>query len=175
MHGKFGYFEHQRKSGIKTVFMQLKRDREYPDGLGLFWGKGHFFSWLFVWSTHLPTVASSRLSSSKSLTTSTALLAMPNSNKTMLQCILQRLSLFSSSDMALLLINTLPIYRPDPNPIEHVWVHLKRYLHRKYPDIANTPGGPDKYVLGLLRSCLKPGRQFQSPCLNRCGGACLTG
>ena len=29
MHGKFGYFEDERKSGIKTVFMQLKRDREH--------------------------------------------------------------------------------------------------------------------------------------------------
>ena len=38
---------------------------------------------------------------------------------------------------------TNPPYSSDLNPIEHVWVHLKRYLQAKYPDIANTPGGPD--------------------------------
>lgn len=36
-----------------------------------------------------------------------------------------------------------PPYSPDLNPIEHAWVHLKRYLQKKYPDISQTPGGPD--------------------------------
>ena len=36
-----------------------------------------------------------------------------------------------------------PPYTLDLNPIEHVWVYLKRYLQAKYPDIANTPVGPD--------------------------------
>ena len=36
-----------------------------------------------------------------------------------------------------------PPYSSDLNPIEHVWIHLKRYLQAKYPDIANSPGGPD--------------------------------
>ena len=36
-----------------------------------------------------------------------------------------------------------PPYSPDLNPIEHVWVVLKQKLHKQYPDIANTPGGPD--------------------------------
>jgi transposase len=37
-----------------------------------------------------------------------------------------------------------PPYSPDLNPIEHVRVELKRRLHRKYPDIGNPKGGPDK-------------------------------
>lgn len=43
-----------------------------------------------------------------------------------------------------------PPYSPDLNPIEHVWVHLKRQLHRKYPDIATTPGGPDRVRSKLI-------------------------
>lgn len=37
-----------------------------------------------------------------------------------------------------------PPFSPDLNPIEHVWVRLKEGLHKRYPDMANTPGGPDK-------------------------------
>ena len=33
---------------------------------------------------------------------------------------------------------------PDLNPIEHVWVELKKRLQIQYPDIATTPGGPEK-------------------------------
>lgn len=29
-----------------------------------------------------------------------------------------------------------PPYSPDLNPIEHIWVHMKRVLHKKYPDIV---------------------------------------
>jgi transposase len=36
-----------------------------------------------------------------------------------------------------------PPYSPDLNPIEHVWKHLKEKMHERYPDISNTPGGPD--------------------------------
>ena len=32
----------------------------------------------------------------------------------------------------------------DLNPIEHTWVELKRRLHRKYPHLSDTSGGPVK-------------------------------
>jgi transposase len=41
-------------------------------------------------------------------------------------------------------VDAHPPYSPDLNPIEHVWVVLKQRLHKKYPNIANTPGGPGK-------------------------------
>ena len=47
-------------------------------------------------------------------------------------------------------VDNHPPYSPDLNPIEHVWVHLKRQLHRKHPDIATTPGGPDRVRARLI-------------------------
>jgi len=37
-----------------------------------------------------------------------------------------------------------PLYSPDLNPIEYVWVVPKHRLHRKYPDFRNTKEGPGK-------------------------------
>ena len=36
-----------------------------------------------------------------------------------------------------------PPYSPDSNPIEHVWVELKKRLHQQYPRIGDTPGGKE--------------------------------
>jgi len=37
-----------------------------------------------------------------------------------------------------------PPCSPDLNPIQHVWVEMKKRLQIQYPDIASTPGGPQK-------------------------------
>ena len=36
-----------------------------------------------------------------------------------------------------------PPYSPDLNPIEHVWVELKKQLHQQYPMIGDTAGGKE--------------------------------
>ncbi|RPB24061.1 hypothetical protein L211DRAFT_204395 [Terfezia boudieri ATCC MYA-4762] len=32
--------------------------------------------------------------------------------------------------------------KQDLNPIDHVWVELKRWLYQRYPDLLQTRGGP---------------------------------
>ena len=39
---------------------------------------------------------------------------------------------------------------PDLNPIEHIQVHHKRQLHKRYSNIATTPAGPDKVCARLI-------------------------
>ena len=49
-----------------------------------------------------------------------------------------------------------PPNSPDLNPIEHVWKLLKECLHRRFPNIHKTPGGPAAVKLKLaaaLREC----------------------
>ena len=36
-----------------------------------------------------------------------------------------------------------PPYSPDLNPIEHVWVELKKQSQQQYPRIGDTPGGKE--------------------------------
>lgn len=47
------------------------------------------------------------------------------------------------------LVDRHPPFSLDLNPIEHVWVHLKRLLHQLYPDIAYTKGKPEKVKVRL--------------------------
>lgn len=37
-----------------------------------------------------------------------------------------------------------PAKSPDMNPIEHLWRCLKAELHKRYPDTATLPGGPER-------------------------------
>lgn len=41
-------------------------------------------------------------------------------------------------------VDEYPAFSPDLNPIEHVWVELKKRLQEQYPKIGETPGGKDK-------------------------------
>ena len=43
-----------------------------------------------------------------------------------------------------------PPYSLGLNPIEHVWVVLKQRLHKQYPEIADTPCGPDAVSARLV-------------------------
>lgn len=42
-----------------------------------------------------------------------------------------------------------PLNSPDVNPIEYVWEHLKRQLHRQYPDTFSLKGSPEFTKLTL--------------------------
>ena len=35
-----------------------------------------------------------------------------------------------------------PPFFPHLNPIDHIWVHMKRKLHRIFPDVVNLQGSP---------------------------------
>ena len=35
-----------------------------------------------------------------------------------------------------------PLSSPDMNPIEHLWVVLKKELHQRFPDTKDLPRGP---------------------------------
>ncbi|KAH0605323.1 uncharacterized protein H6S33_004545 [Morchella sextelata] len=43
-----------------------------------------------------------------------------------------------------IVVENHPPYSPDLNPIEHVWVELKKRFQSQYPNIKNTPGGPKR-------------------------------
>ena len=40
-------------------------------------------------------------------------------------------------------LKNISLIPPDLNPIEHVWVELKKCLHEQYPRIGDTLGGKE--------------------------------
>ena len=48
-----------------------------------------------------------------------------------------------------------PAYSPNMNPIEHVWVYIKRQLHKKYLHLLNMPGGPDVVKAALADTLME--------------------
>jgi len=47
-------------------------------------------------------------------------------------------------------VDDWPLYSPDRNPMQYVWVELKRRLLRKYTEIAYTKEGPDEMNAWLV-------------------------
>ena len=49
-------------------------------------------------------------------------------------------------------VMTWPANSPDMNPIEHVWKRLKERMHKRFPEIHKTPGGPDRVRRALAEA-----------------------
>lgn len=52
-----------------------------------------------------------------------------------------------------------PANSPDMNPIEHVWKRLKERMHKRFPEIHKTPGGPAKVRSALAEALVETWRE----------------
>jgi transposase len=69
-----------------------------------------------------------------------------------------------------------PAISPDLDPIEHVLVELKRWLHvRSTPTLKTQEEGQIRCLNGLLGYCQKFGQKFQRSSLKSYGKACQIG
>ena len=144
MHTKSGYSEHHLKNGKLSAWHRRKRQRGFCDGLGLFLGEESrdFLSRCCEIGEckGIPQVAEYLV-----------LPVMQRINDTIGDAVFQRdnapvhtASAFTEwFEQCNIKVDKPPPYSPDLNPIEHVWVVLKQQFHKQYPDIADTPGGPD--------------------------------
>jgi transposase len=48
-----------------------------------------------------------------------------------------------------------PSYSSDLNPIEHLWIHLKRLVYTINPDIDNITGGEDNIRITLFKTLFR--------------------
>jgi transposase len=61
-----------------------------------------------------------------------------------------------------------PPYSPDLNPIEHLWIHLKRLIYQVDPDIDNVRGDDDKVRKALFKALFKAWELIDKDILYNC-------
>ena len=139
MRAKSGYSEHYPKGGKLSVLHPKRRQESFINGLGLLLGEK---PWNFL-PAYCPTCELLEYLVLTFLqrihnTIGDPVFQQDNAPVHTARIVTEWLEEYNIQ------ADAHPPYSPDLNPIKHVWVVLKQRLHKKYPNIADTPGGPDK-------------------------------